>query len=375
MPALPLSVRNLIGNARFTASDLAALRRAIQGRQASVEDARAIATRYADTLEAGVGSWLRSLLQNLGSPNTSIALPIANLSSETALLNGQITLPDSGRRQAAVRSVQRALIALASRTQQLDLMLPQFGADGDYGNETTQAVRAFQGKNGLPVTGKVEVTTARALDQALRQTQAPGILMAMPQDLVRAAIELSTPPVSLSYGVEQPWINIDPSHNVPPDRPFDFLAGRWKCNLFGGNVLRKGGYEPPFFGNQGKGEYPNANQWFKWSDRESARFGNRVHFEWIDEVAVAALPEEERMGAIARLWSKVQPGDFVMADHVGSEIQDGGHTRVATASHFDEDGTIDFAQAHFEQAVIEREAPDQVFFEETLWLLRPNRKM
>jgi Putative peptidoglycan binding domain len=372
MPVLPPPVKSLITNARFTASDLATLRKAIQTQQASVEDARAIATQYADTLEAGVGSWLRALLRGGAS---SVAVPIANLSNETQLLNGQITLPDSGRKHPAVRSIQRALIALASRTQTLDYMLSQFGADGDYGNETAQAVKNFQRKNSLPMTGKVDATTARAIDQALRQTQAPGIMSATPQDLARAGIELTTEPVAFNYGVEQPWVNIDPSHAVFTDRPFDFLKGRWKCNLFGGNVLRKGGYEPPFYGNQGKGEYPNANQWYKWSDRYAAQHENKVHFQWIAELAPETMTDEEKGVAIADFLSKVQPGDFLMADHPGAGVQDGGHTRVAVSTNFAIDGTVAFAQAHFEQAVIEQEGADQLFWEEKIWLLRPNRKM
>jgi Putative peptidoglycan binding domain len=370
MPVLPPPIKNLVSNARFTASDVVALRKAIQSGQATVEDARAIATQYADTLEPGVGNWLRPLLQG-----TSVTLPIANLSAETALLNGQIMLPDSGRKHPAVRSVQRALIALASRTKVLGYMLLQFGADGDYGGETAQAVKAFQKNHNLSVTGKVDRATATAIDTALRKTQVPGILSATPADLVQAALELCTDPVALNYGVEQPWVNIDPSHAVFTDRPFDFLKGRWKCNLFGGNVLRKGGYEPPFFGNQGKGEYPNANQWAKWSDKYAAQHGNQVHFQWIAEVAPETLSDAEKATAIASFLSKAQPGDFVMADHPGLGVQDGGHTRVAVSSNFAVDGTVAFAQAHFDRAVVEQEGADQLFFEEKIWLLRPNRKM
>jgi peptidoglycan hydrolase-like protein with peptidoglycan-binding domain len=374
MPVLPPPIKNLVTNARFTASDLATLRKAVQSGQANADDARAIATQYAETLEAGVGSWLRAFLQSLGG-STSVAIPIANLSSETALLNGQITLPDSGRKHPAVRSIQRALMAIASRNKTLEYMLPQFGADGDYGNETVQAVKNFQKNTSLPITGKVDATTAKEIDRVLRRAQPFGIMSATPTDLVRAAVELTTEPVAFNYGVEQPWINIDPSHAVFTDRPFDFLKGRWKCNLFGGNVLRKGGYEPPYYGNQGKGEYPNANQWYKWSDRYAAQHENKVHFQWIAELAPETMTDEEKAVAIADFLSKVQPGDFVMADHPGAGVQDGGHTRVAVSTNFAVDGTVAFAQAHFEQSVIEQEGADQLFWEEKIWLLRPNRKM
>jgi peptidoglycan hydrolase-like protein with peptidoglycan-binding domain len=374
MPVLRPPARVLINNARFSAADLAALQKAIQARTATVEDAKAIAFAYADTLEPGIGNQLRALLRRLGS-TADVATPIANLSDSTALLNGQLTLPDGGRRHFSVRSVQRSLIALASRTNQLAYMLPQAGADGSYGNETTQAVRAFQQKQGLPVTGKVDGRTAKALDQELRKTRVPGIMTATPQDIVAAAIELCADPVSLNYGVPQPWINTDPNHSVPVDRPFMSLVNRWKCNLFGGNVLRKGGYEPPYYGNQGKGEYPNANQWFKWSDKYAPRSGNRVHFQLVDEVAVGNLESEAARRAIASLLSKVQPGDFLMQDHPGSQVADGGHTRVATATRFAIDGTVSFAQAQFDRSGIQQEGVDDLTGSEAIWLLRPNLRM
>ena len=45
---------------------------------------------------------------------------------------------------------------------QVDLMkigysLPKYGADGDYGNETTKAVKAFQADHGLPDDGVMNV--------------------------------------------------------------------------------------------------------------------------------------------------------------------------------------------------------------------------
>jgi hypothetical protein len=36
---------------------------------------------------------------------------------------------------------------------------------------------------------------------------------------------------------------------------------------------------------------------------------------------------------------------------------------------------VAFAQAHFDRAVVEQEGADQLVAEETIWLLRPNRKM
>ncbi|MBF2067369.1 MAG: peptidoglycan-binding protein [Calothrix sp. C42_A2020_038] len=377
MPVLSTPIQNLINNARFTAAELVELEKRIKAGQAKRQEAEAIATRYADTLEAGVGSWLNKLLKSLGS-NVTVMQPIANLANDTDLLNGIITLPDNGRNHPSVGNIQRALIALASRTGMLSYMLPEFGADGDYGNETIKAVRAFQQNNGLVVDGKVGSKTAKAIDAAIRKTNVPGITGATPKDLVDAAIELSTGEVAKNYGVPQPWVNIDPRHNVPANKPFEPLKGRWKCNLFGGNVLRKGGYEPPYYRdntNDGKGEYPHANQWFRWTDKYASANNNPVRFQLIDEIKPTSLTQAQLRTRLQQLFAKVQPGDFLMVDHLGGDIQDGGHTRVATKNNFQNSGTIFFAQASYEHSLIREESIDALMSEEAIWLMRPNTKM
>jgi len=373
MPVLRPPVSSFVKNARFTSADLVALRAAIRNRTATLQDAKNIAIFYADTLEPGVGSWLKKMLVSLGS-TVNVEFPIPDLARNPELLNGQVTLPTSDRRHPAIRNVQRALIALASRTGQLAYMLPS-GADGGYGGETVAAVKAFQQRNGLPMTGKVEMKTARSLNEALLRTQTPGIMAAQPRDIARAATELCAPVVALHYGVPQPWVNIDPLHNVPVGRPFGDLAGRWKCNLFGGNVLRQGGYEPPYYGNQGKGEYPNANQWHKWSDKYAPGAGNKVHFQLVAEVPLLSLSTAQVRVAIADLLSKAQPGDCLMEDHPGSQVADGGHTRVTVSNSFHLNGSVAFAQAQFTQSGIQQEGVDDLMGGEHLWLLRPSVKM
>jgi hypothetical protein len=377
MPALSTPIQNLITNARFTAAEMVELEKKVKAGQAKKEEAEAIATRYADTLEAGVGNWLNKLLVSLRS-SVKVVDAIANLTNDADLLNGRISLPESGRKHPSVRNVQRALIALASRTGKLGYMLPEFGADGDYGDETIKAVKAFQKDNGLLVDGKVGRTTALAMDAALRKTDVPGIINPTAKDLVNAAKELSTGDIAKYYGVPHPWINLDPKHNVPTDKSFDFLTNRWKCNLFGGNVLRKGGYEPPYYqdnSNDGKGEYPNANQWFKWTDKYAARNNNPIRFQLIDEITVSAIPQAQLNRRIQELLAKVKPGDFLMVDHQGSGVQDGGHTRVAVGNDFSTSGTISFAQASYDSSLIRQENADNLMYEESIWLMRPNTKM
>lgn len=379
MPVLSIAIKSLVKNARFTASELVNLENKIERRQTSLKEAEIIATNYADTLEAGVGNWLNKLLRRFGS-SAKVAKAIVNLAEDTALLNGQITIPDSGNRHPSVRNIQRCLIALASRTQTLDYMLPEYGADGIYGEETSKAVKAFRANNSIPITGKVDVYTAKLLDEALRATDVPGSLFATPKDIVNAAIELCSGDIALYYGVPQPWINNDPKHNVPVDIHFNYLVNRWKCNLFGGNVLRKGGYEPPYYQDNtddGKGEYPNANQWYKWTDKYALRQGNPVRFELIAEVAAHSLSRSEARSRIHQLFTLIQPGDFLMVDHQGNITQDGGHTRVAVKSDFDTFGTVSFAQARKDAAMILDESVDDLVHkdEENIWLIRPNVRM
>lgn len=368
MPVLMPPAEALIRDARFTMTDLVALKQSNRPRASILKDAIALARYFPDALEAGVGQQLRSLLRELGS-NESISAPITNLSGETGLLNDQVLLPDDGRRHASVRSIQRALIALANRKSTLAYMLPKYGADGSWGRETELAVRAFQWNAGVPVTGKVDGRTARVMDRILRGTVAPGTLNPSSADLFQAALELCREPLAFHYGVPLPWINIDPYHAVPVNRPFEPMRNRWKCNLYGGNVLRKAGYEPPYYGNSGRGEYPNANQWFKWSDRYATQYGNPVHFRLIDEVVESDL--STMRGAIAALLSKAQPGDFLLQDHPGSQIANGGHTRVAIANQFRTNGTISFAQAAYERAEVQEEGVDDLIPSERIWLLRP----
>ena len=42
--------------------------------------------------------------------------------------------------------------------------LPRWGADGSFGEETAQALRAFQKSRGLAATGKCDVTVWQALE-------------------------------------------------------------------------------------------------------------------------------------------------------------------------------------------------------------------
>jgi len=155
-------------------------------------------------------------------------------------------------------------------------------------------------------------------------------------------------------GRRQPWYNLDPNHALPANVRLGGLGqsatkpnGVWKCNLFGGNALYVGGSEPPYYGNRGKGEYPNANQFYAFSDKYAAQFGNKVHFKMVDEVALNGLDGDAKKARLLEVLRSAQPSDLLMVDHQGADVSDGGHTRVVMSNDLQADGTgsIHSAQA------------------------------
>jgi|GEM_PF-1300200 len=377
---LSSAARALITDARFSSADVSQLQSAIQSGAASASDAVTIAQRYADTLEGGVGSELQKLLATLGAQG-AVEAPIANLSTAPGLLNGLVTLPGAGRNHADVRTVQRGLIALASRTDDAAISLPNWGADGDYGSETKGAVSAFQQKVGLPVTGEVDLATAQALDKELKNTQVPAIFVTdVPtnsgpkiEDMAKAAKRLIRDHAQ-HYGVDDAWYNYDENHALPARVRLGGLKGKWKCNLFACNTMVVAGFEPPYYGNRGRGEYPNANQLYKWSDKYAGQFGNKGHekFELRGELHVAGLSSSERAQKIEDLLKTAEPGDMIIVDHVGSDVADGGHCRVVMENDLATGGDLYCAQASRNEGLSRREPTSAFTGEETIWILRPN---
>jgi len=178
------------------------------------------------------------------------------------------------------------------------------------------------------------------------------------------------------FGVDQPWMNSDPNHALPANVRLGGLKGKWKCNLFGGNAMYNAGFEPPYYGNKGKGEYPNANQMYKWSDKHAGKYGNKVHFEMKGELDVSKLSGDEKKKKIANLLAQAKPGDMIVVDHMGDDVADGGHVRVVTGNNHikpDGSGTLDAAQASHSRAEIQQEGVSDFTGEEKIWILRPNR--
>jgi hypothetical protein len=387
MPAISQSAQRLISDAKLTSTDVRDLRSAVQSGQATVKDVEVIATRFVDAIDAGVGTELNTLLRELGGTVVDTA-QIGNLAGAAGLLHGTVVLPrDKATRAADIVLVQKALIALASRTGDPSLMLPSFGADGGWGLETETALKAFQTKRQLPATGSVDQATALALDRDLRNTRirpiyAAGVDPSLPEPatVARAALLLIAKH-GPNYGVPGAWKPIDSRHamHVTYGRALNAEApstkGIWKCNLFACSTLVAAGFEPPYYGTSG--EYPNANALFQFSDKYQ-RDPKKQRFELKGEVLdldkfTDPLAREQ---AIKAALAAAQPGDLVIVDHpggaAGQVIADGGHCRVVTEKMAD--GTFTFAQASQNAAEARHEDWTSFAGEQAMWVLRPTKR-
>lgn len=378
-------VQNLVQDGRLAGADVDKLAQLAQAGQLQGADVRALGARYADALDAGTGKKLAQVAKQLGVALRPEA-PIADLTGAPGVLNGLVTLsPAENRRHPSVKVVQRALIALANRLERPDYMLPVWGADGDFGTESKNAVTAFQRDHGLEPNGKIDGRTAKKLNAVLKGTNVPAVFgpggvqtgakrMAVAADfLVREHGD--------NYGVDQAWFNLDPNHALPANVRLGGLKGKWKCNLFACNTMYKAGFEPPYYGNRGRGEYPNANQLFKWSDKYARRYGNKSHFDLGGELKIEAtekaLGRDRAKVALGKLLATAKPGDMLIVDHRGDDVADGGHCRVVIDNKMKPDGTgyIACAQASRDSGKVRNEQISRFTGEETLWILRPNRPL
>lgn len=75
--------------------------------------------------------------------------------SDTAVITPRTTI-EKGDSGDEVKKIQEALLAAGE-------VLPKYGADGDFGSETLAAVKSFQQKNGLTVTGVIDEKTKSLL--------------------------------------------------------------------------------------------------------------------------------------------------------------------------------------------------------------------
>ena len=318
---------------------------------------------------------------NLSNEPRAGRVKVSNLDQAPGLLNGSVVLPNSGIDHPAVRELQGALRTLSQRSGDESLDVLQ---SGSWDQETSAAVKAFQKNSGLQTDGIVGPRTAAALQRALKQGRTPNILLghlapttpkapSLDPSAVAKSAQMLVDKYGENYGVSDAWYNIDPNHALPPNVPLGGLKGAWKCNLYGGNAMRAAGFEPPYYGNGGQGGDPNANQFYKWSDKYAGKYGNKVHFKMVAEVGIEELSAEERKAKIIDVLKNIQPGDLIMVDHLGEGVADGGHTRVATSAFDRETETFEAGMASFAAAEVKTVGVGNFTGEETLWVIRPNR--
>lgn len=168
------------------------------------------------------------------------------------------------------------------------------------------------------------------------------------------------------YGVPGTWHSPNPRipGNTRPDKTlFGGTRGSWKCNLYGLDVLYQAGFAVPHYES---GWYPIATE-----IPAFARGKNRF-FDMIVEAKLEGVPHDQKRRLVENIMRGCRPGDLLMANHMGADISDGGHTRVVVANNFLENGTIDCAQARQDAAKVLTHSWTDLSGEEALFLLRPS---
>ncbi len=436
MPLHPL-IRSLAQDGRWTLRDAESLKSAVDAGQVSRAEAQSVLERFAEAIDPAAAQFLSDTFQM--APRARLAGFFEGMTNQTL---------KRGQQGDSVQVLQRALMTVGLSSQNPAMALAS-GADGIFGGDTAASVLAFQKANGLRETGVADPATLRALQQALagaastapratptpvpaptptpvrpttglrRQEELPAgnpgsnpaaqpdlntaaraggpeatapttkTGPATPAAMVAAAQELATGKRAKDYGTVNPWVNVDPRHAAPVDRPIGGLKDRWKCNLFGGNAMAAAGFEPPYYGNRARGgEYPVAESWQNWSTPSAelrarqtaegqpvvnyaARSRNESRFDLMDEVRPLRIEDPAaRERRVEEFLARIQPGDVVTVDHPGAAGSDGGHVRVCVGR--DEQGRPLFAQALTERAEVVAETASSFIDREGIYILRPN---
>lgn len=138
--------------------------------------------------------------------------------AEIAPVDG-LSRGDSG---AAVKEMQEALLGWYAGC------LPKYGADGDFGYETESAVKAFQGRVGLPVTGIYDDATKAAL---LNYGKGQYVIVTGDSVYVRTAPNTSSPVLGIVHENHRlPYQGQDSEngwHLVEYDKQNAWISGKY----------------------------------------------------------------------------------------------------------------------------------------------------
>lgn len=374
MPTIPNVVRRALSDARITKDEIQQIKAAVRSGEVKGVDLASLAQKYGDLFDVGAGKELAAI--SPPQAHVVIRAPLRSIGDNRAaaeVLCGTRTLSQaSPGPKDAVLTFQRALNALANRTGKPEWSLPNAGADGGFGGESTKAVQAFQRDNGLPVTGAIDQMTALTMEHLMMKNAPPevggvvGSQLTVPdgERIAQAARDLVATR-GADYGVPGTWRSPNPS--VPNNRePGVTLLGvkdRWKCNLFGMDSLYAGGAKTAQYPG---GNYPIAIEIPNYSRGPDAPL-IKLGEVWPGK---AGTPEEAQQ-KIDALLKIARPGDVIIVNHQGTETADGGHTRVVVGNSYDSNGTVDCAQASSDAARIRGETLGSFTGEEAFYLLRP----
>lgn len=375
----PLSstTRRLISDGKLTSSEVGELKTGIRAGTVKKEELKTLSERYGDLFDAGSGKALVELgaAQRMPLQIKESISSILDLPAAAAIFRGEKTISATvNSKDPAAVVFQRALNAIAERTDNPAYALLGAGADGAFGAGSTAALKAFQADHGLAESGVIDQATAFALEGELMSHAAPDIggvnvKSGRPdgKKIAQAALDLVAKR-GKEYGVGGVWKS--PNPNVPGNRkPGVTELGakdRWKCNLFAMDSVFSGGAQPPHYGGK-TGSYPIA------VDVPGFSRGANAPLTKIGEVwpGKAASPEVARQ-RIQELMKIARPGDLIIVNHPGDDGSDGGHCRVVTANNFATNGTVDCAQASYDTALVRAEGLEKFTGEEGFFLLRPN---
>ncbi len=348
---MPISsaMKKVLGDGRVERAEVGALNADIgRGRTRAADLSKLAGAQFVDTLEAGAGDDLVRLGRENGV-ELRFSEPAKDLSDAGDVLAGRATLArGQSNRKASVVAVQRGLMALANRLGAPDIALPNFGADGDFGGETSKAVEKFQARfgaaQGIQPNGEVNQATAKLLDTMLRRTAVPKLLidevssMAPSLQSVLAACDHLLKHDGRLYGTQTDWRCRDPQHpqwsesNAVSDASGRYTdvpmnGSGWKCNLAVCTALYLAGFEPPRYPS---GAYPIAAELYRYTKAIQGR-NARDHVELDLKAQVRNLDQlspDERRTQVAALLDQAKPGQLLIVDHGSGGGADGGHCRI-----------------------------------------------